>query len=545
MTDARWIGRKGEKRFTKLCSDAEVTCNPAQEDDCGWDFFIQFPMQAPLHVPIDERKAGPAALVQIKTTQVEADRWAISLQNALSLAKSPLPAFIVRIAIDNDGQETYRAIHIWRAELIRILTAARKAHVEGDEATNRRMIYFDFGAETERTDILAWMRHQIEEAASNYATVKQGFVDTLGFEEGNGVAHIRLGTRSPDALLDLQLGILGSLEVEYFSFTSQRFGIRALSPQVEVEGGRIEVIPQGKAGRLRLRAPGGRQVFLPAELFSASLPGKRRTKARIKAGCLDMILKSRGRINVKASLDPEAETTLDDIAAFALLHGSDRQTPIEIMLSTDDRSLELGTINMNGGDSAGWTQLLLIADALKAVAEFEGRPPIMASLSAIDAQFVPLSVLDALLCRRSLRVEFTPSTDGNGKLDSLLAYTTVSVGDHTIGAIASRPITSDRIIRGRRRIDFGAATILRASFDGEGLRSVREQYLDELDRMAKDIEVLAIGDLMRAAIGPSDRELLVDHPRRIAAPSSSSERQRVPRNPTNRSSAKRDRAADT
>ena len=162
MTDARWIGRKGEKRFSKLCSDAEVTCNPAEEDDCGWDFFIQFPVPVLLHVPIDERVGGPAALVQIKTTQVEAGRWAISLQNALSLAKSPLPAFIVIVTIGKDGQESYRAIHIWRAELTRILTAARKAHVEGDEATNRRTISFEFGIETERADILGWMRRQIE-----------------------------------------------------------------------------------------------------------------------------------------------------------------------------------------------------------------------------------------------------------------------------------------------------------------------------------------------------------------------------------------------
>ncbi|MDB5713039.1 MAG: hypothetical protein JWO15_436 [Sphingomonadales bacterium] len=226
MIDGRWTGREGEKIFSLLCSRRQVTCNKAEEDDRGWDLILHFPPPPIVKVPIDQRSVGAMALVQIKATHVEAQRWSISLKNALSLARSPLPAFIVCVGIGANGEETFRAIHLWNQEIARILKAARQAHVEKDKAINRRTISFDFNEQTTCSDVLGWMQAQVDEIGeTRYAAPKQLLVDTLGFDEGHGIAHVIFSTASPDALADLQLGILKRVDIDRFSYTPRRFGI--------------------------------------------------------------------------------------------------------------------------------------------------------------------------------------------------------------------------------------------------------------------------------------------------------------------------------
>lgn len=518
MIDFRWTGRRGEKAFSLLCSRHAVTCNKADEDDLGWDYVLQFPPPSMLHLPIDQRSSGVAALVQIKATQVDARHWSISLKNALALIRSPLPAFIVCVEIDADGRETFRAIHLWRDDIARILEAARRAHVEGDEATNRRTISLQFGDDTERPDVLGWMSGEIGRIGeASYAAAKRLLVDTLGFEDGFGVARMRFSSASPMALADLQLGLIDSLELDQFSYTPSRFGIEAPKPEVEVQGGRIEIVPQGRSGTLRLRSPDGQQVFLPAELFSASLPGRRRTKVRIKAGFIDILLSASDRFTVKCREDRDRTVPLDHIAGLALLRRSTRATKLTMSFRTDRAWGDLGYVNNAGVADRGWQQLLFVTDALRRIAAFEDVDPISTTVNAINDRFVPLSVLDALVSTRPMRIEFTPEGERKGEVGAFLAYASVAFDETTIGAVASRPVTSDAMIGDRRRIDFGPATLLHCATDQDGARFLPDLYMDELDRMSELVDVLAIGDLQRSVQKGGDRELLVDAPRRTPA----------------------------
>lgn len=514
MNDFRWTGREGEKLFSLLCSRNMVTCNKAEEDDRGWDFILQFPPPSILHVPIDQRSAGPTALVQIKATRVDAERWSISLKNALSLARSPLPAFIVRVGINASGLETFRAVHIWHDQIGRILKAARQAHVEGDEATNRRMVSFEFGPDAEQADVLGWMVGEIGKVGEHaYAAAKQLLVDTLGFEDGHGVARFTFSTASPDALVDLRLGILPGLDLDRFSFTPSRFGIEATSPEIDLRGGRLEVIPQGRHGTLRLRSADGRQEFLPAELFSAPLPGGRRTKERIRAAPLDVVVSPTGRFTVTSSLARRDRVTLDQMAAFALLRQSSRAAPLAIGLKTDRSFAELGHINTKRGHDPAWQQLHFITEALRRIVAFERAEPILTSVDAVNREFVLLSILDALVSVRTLRIEFTPEGEVEGEVGAFLSYVELRFDGIDVGAVASRPVVADVMVGTRRRLDFGPATILHASI-GNGPVEMRDLYLDELDRLSDAVDVLAIGDLRRSVDNRRDRELVIDTPRR-------------------------------
>jgi hypothetical protein len=514
MLDVRWTGREGEKIFSLLCSRRQVTCNKAEEDDRGWDFIINFPPPPIAKVPIDQRSVGATALVQIKATHVEAQRWSISLKNALSLARSPLPAFIVCVGIGPNGEETFRAIHLWNLEIARILKAARQANVEKDEAINRRTISFDFDEQTTRSDVLGWMRAQVDEIGeTRYAAAKQLLIDTLGFDEGHGIGHVTFSTASPDALADLQLGILTRLDIDRFSYTPRRFGIDSPEPEMVIEGGTLELVPQGRQGTIRLRAANGEQEFLPAEVFSAALPGTRRLKGRIKADWLDMVIKPHGRTSAKCRLLRDKVSSLESIAGYALLRQSSRASRLLISVKTTGPYGDLGFLNMKPNMDEGWSQLYFITQALRALVTYENADPLHTSLEAINAQFVPLSVVDALVASRALRLEFTPVETRAGEIGAFLAYTSVAFGDHEVGAVASRPVVKDRMIGSRRHIDFGPATVHHASVNDGCAVNMRERYLDLLDEMSETLDVLAFGDLQRSASREEERELVIDTPR--------------------------------
>lgn len=514
MMDVRWIGREGEKIFDLLCTRNMVTCNKAGEDDRGWDFIIHYPAPLMPRVPIDQRSTGPTALVQIKATRLDPKRWSITLKNALSLARSPLPAFIVCVGLASDGSETIRAVHVWKDDIGRILKAAREAHAENDEATNRRTISFDIGEETTRADVLGWMLKEIETIGEDgYAAAKQSLVDNLGFENGHGTVRLRLSTASPNALEDLQLGILENVDLDYFSFTPSRFGIESSSPTIEAERGTLEIIPQGRRGTLRVRSPDGQQELLPAEVFSTVLPGHRRTKGRIKAGCLEVIIRSKGRFSVKSALAHDKPTSLDDIGAFALLRQSTRNEPLTIGLKTRSSFQDFGYINTKRPAEIGWQQIYLIIEALRAVIAFEDALPLCTTINGLKSEFVPLSVLDALVAQRTLRIEFTPHEEGEGEVGAFLAYASACLDGIEIGAVARRPVVLDEMIGSRRRIDFGPATILHAAIGMEDAKLLPDLYMDQLDRLSAELDVLAIGDLQLAVSRDADEMLVVDRPR--------------------------------
>jgi hypothetical protein len=41
------LGKKGESRFSEICSDARLTCNPSTHDRTGWDFVVEFSYDPP------------------------------------------------------------------------------------------------------------------------------------------------------------------------------------------------------------------------------------------------------------------------------------------------------------------------------------------------------------------------------------------------------------------------------------------------------------------------------------------------------------------
>lgn len=518
MDEFRWIGREGEKEFGLLCSRQRVTCNRSEEDDRGWDFMIHYPPPLIPHLPVDQRSMGPKALVQIKTTRSGSERWRISLSNALSLARSPLPAFVVRVGLDPDDRPSFRVVHIWREELANILKAGRMAHVDGDENVHRRSVSFDLGSHTARADPLAWMRSEIERIGeAGYAEAKRLFVETLGFEKGAGIIHFGCVDRTCRSLADLQLGLVDGIALDRFSYTASRFGLESKVPDVEVRDCRLELLSPGRHGMLRLRTDDGRSELIHARLFHVTAPGRWHGRARIRAGFLDLMTGRKGTFVARVVEDRAARVPLSEIAGLAMLRQSDRGSPLTIGFKIGRSFNEFGRLNTRGVVAAGWGDLYSMTRSLRKILDFEEGEQIVASINEMEAAFPGLGALDALVTDGAMRIEFTPETDREGEYGVMLAYAVVAFGDTKVAAVASRPVVSDVMIGDRRRIDMGPARIKHASVNDGRSELMEELYWNELQLLSGNNEVMALGDLRRF-IERRKEVFIVDQPRSLSLP---------------------------
>ena len=86
------LGKKGESRFAKLCSDVERTCDGSTEDRVGTDFYVDFPQAMQRGRTIDQRASPISGHFQIKT------RWADTLRmQAVERLLKPLFGALSRV----------------------------------------------------------------------------------------------------------------------------------------------------------------------------------------------------------------------------------------------------------------------------------------------------------------------------------------------------------------------------------------------------------------------------------------------------------------
>ncbi|KQM88568.1 hypothetical protein ASE67_02145 [Sphingomonas sp. Leaf23] len=267
--DSQMIGRRGEKRFDLMCSDAGVTCNRSIEDDYGWDKLIEFPARLVPFASIDMQPGHVVAAVQVKTTTGSSRTVSISLSNALRYAKSDIPQFVVLVTLDG-AEPRYFARHVWSVLIADWLKAARQADANGVTATHQSSVSLGFSLQDERgPGLLDWIRAEVEAVPAPYATAKRRFVDTVGFEHGFGTAHMTLTLRNVDEMIDIQLGLRPHVDAKRFTYTSERFGIRARRPEIDESDVQVHLTPEGRRCTLRLEFHNGEGLTVPARLYSA------------------------------------------------------------------------------------------------------------------------------------------------------------------------------------------------------------------------------------------------------------------------------------
>lgn len=146
------------------------------------------------------------------------------------------------------------------------------------------------------------MRLEIDGVGRDYSARKIALRDSVGYEEECAVVRFSVGNFTEERFLDLQLGLLDGVEGERLTVTGKRFGLGARTPRLTLDGARMDIIPNGSEGRMKLRAPDGETVWAQARIYHASTPGSGRQKVRVVAGYLEITCDHAGRIRAGSQI---------------------------------------------------------------------------------------------------------------------------------------------------------------------------------------------------------------------------------------------------
>jgi hypothetical protein len=490
-----------ENYFATLCAEAGVVCNGSGQDECGWDFFVQYPSRHRSKKPADSQPAGVEALVQVKSTRREPLIARMKLSNALRAVQATQPYFVVLVvAGTGGGPPRVYARHFWRPEIERTLKRVRLAEHAGNKQFNRR--HFDLhmkAYDAHDSDLLDWMRGTIE-AVKSYAAEKAEFVKTVGHEDGYGSMTITL-EGGADEMLDLQLGLVDSLRVSRARYFSKRFGIEAPHPEFDVEKVQLYVTPVGQPAKLRLQGGSPTSVLtVDAALYHAELPdgAELQHRWRVDAGPL-RIVGGGGKQSAKLSMRFDERKLLGDLELFLRMATWRGAGPVALHLFIKHNRVPMGALTLDpGDDDPNWSALLISAQTLQLlVAAAHAGPPEISILELDDAEPY-LARFVGFVASSAIRVEYVPAS-AESPPRAAVYYVGCNVGEWCFLAVIERATRSSNLDSGRQRIDFGPPQLLDAIVTHgrwhDHQHEIEAAYRVQVERLADPSKLWALGEL--------------------------------------------------
>lgn len=441
---SRFVGRSAEKRFSALCSDAGVTCNPAQEDEYGWDHVIQFPRTSVAGVPADLQRAPPPVFVQTKAHEQRQPNIRMKLSNALALARSPNPCFVVLACGDNSREfPSWRAVHFWQQMIAQTLKRARKAARDGiaEDSFHKKFITFRLTDADSRSaeELLPWIERTVTEVGDDYAAAKTVLLTSVGFEPERHVGRIEFAPMSSvEELIDHQLGLTETLPVGKFELSDRRFGIEVKLPIPEASNAFATLHAHPQECQVRVRGPDGFQFEQEGELILSSLPGLPvdQWKARIRTEFLDVVwgLSGGRRFSLKYSTgEKRPPPELEQLLRFVSWLGMGK---IDFQVWKEDQKLLGGSIDADPPrDQPAYKYLSQLASTLAQLSRhLRTRIPEISIEDIVEAE--RLQALHSFLTAPDMRatarlkVEITAA-----HVEEAVTYGFAKVGDWSFGAL--------------------------------------------------------------------------------------------------------------
>lgn len=359
-----------EDLFGAYCSNADVVRNRVEDDQKGWDFFVQYAAE-PSELPPDLRPPERACIVQVKSSRRSVRTWSLKLTNALRYANSDLPCFIA-LFILKPGQLEPKAIylkHFWKDEIRGTLAAARQAHVDGITELHKVKfdITFDKADRRTRDNLIAKIAEAIDGVGTAYPAEKRKLRDAAGYEDGVAIGKFTLEIDpTSEDYMDFLLG-RRSATVADLTVIDNRFGQEG-HVVTAVGQGEITFEPEPQAICQIVIGPrsGDDELSLTGQVYAVPLqdiPVERR-KARIQAGPLELILRYAGRQEAHVSSDMSELLDLPAVltASSLLSWGS---TPLTTSVWVDGRCLVQGELTLREiGGASHWLRLREVAKRL-------------------------------------------------------------------------------------------------------------------------------------------------------------------------------------
>lgn len=304
MSSKRDLGELGENILRVWATQRGISPTKATPDKNGWDFLLEIP-------PCEDKSStcpcsSIRCIVQVKSTDRRKVSHPINLSNWLRLINWEIPAFFLVFEFDRkDNPERAFLVHLDEHHIARALTRKRQLDVENEHSYHRHSLTLRYNEAHILTPLscdglISSICRYVGESPESYVRGKLRLRESLGYEQGNGIARITFPPNDlkegeiETRIADLILGLQGSLKVEGVEIFESRFGIHSLKPTHTLGSGEILIEP--KPLKVELTLSGGTErSTCKADLFFHSWQGNN-FKIRLKNDFLDL---------VRSSMDPQ------------------------------------------------------------------------------------------------------------------------------------------------------------------------------------------------------------------------------------------------
>ena len=227
------IGDRGELLLSSWCTEVDLIANRSVKDVTGWDHLIEFPLNQAFSN--DElHQSPPQCKIQVKATNGNKRKVPISLSNLQRMVTDPLPYFI--LYIEYNGLIPPQKAFLKYVDKTLISKVLKKIHTinqsEKENKLNKKTMSISFTELDKLSEFSGecLKKSLVDHIGPNFEIsllLKQEILSTIGYEDGKLLGTlITKGEDNLNKMIDISLGIEGSVEVEEFSTYEQRFGIK-------------------------------------------------------------------------------------------------------------------------------------------------------------------------------------------------------------------------------------------------------------------------------------------------------------------------------
>ncbi|MBK8256217.1 MAG: hypothetical protein IPK82_26565 [Polyangiaceae bacterium] len=276
--ESRHLGVLAEREVSYRCTQAGFTVNKSDEDTQGWDFFLQVPMPNETHALLDLAPPQLSCLLQVKGTASADGDTRMTLANALRLAKSPTPSFVLIASVSNSTIARWWLLHCGEAFIENVLKRLAKERQRQAETLNRIWLSLT-GSDGELlsvdgTELRAAIARNVGTDTYAYLRQKELWLNTVGYHGATKSLVMSFDTTSPDErfveLARFAVGLEKSLPVDFIEVYDLRFGLQrheASHRDVTLE---IPRIPTGPAVTVELCGPNAETISFDGHTHVAS-----------------------------------------------------------------------------------------------------------------------------------------------------------------------------------------------------------------------------------------------------------------------------------
>ncbi len=498
---AKWA----ENYVASLCGEEDGVATSPEEDVNGWDLMLEFPEKA-FDGPATQRPANQLAFIQVKSTIGRDRRVQIKLSNVLKSCRQPQPWFILLVARDpKKGVKEAYGLHVWKEHMADGLKAVHQASVDGVPLHKKRLTV-SFPETAKITEgVVSWMQKQIDACGEDYGGQKQALADTLGYEQGYGLASLTVDGEEEDIVLAI-LGLKKSIWAKSFSFIPSRFGIPEKTASIEGAEGEVQFQPTPKTTvSLNFRGPDGApSLDLTAHVYTFGAYDELNSNARLRFSAPPIeLVWSPATTRTKAffQLEWTQGLSLAQLRNYATL--CEWSHIGEIRLEIWDRANFLldGRVSFDKANITREPKLLsMICEALN---PFQAQFPlydIRVCLADLEAAIERLGWFAPISSHGPFRVEI-PLPDLNPpSVKSFLYYLISWIGDWAFASVVRRVVVEDIVVNETRRFTTGQPIVLER-FMSKGDRAavearVKLAYARHVKTYEAQEQILDFGDMI-------------------------------------------------